>query len=171
MRKVEVHRIDGEKNSLQHLYETVGFWKVIRNYIVIAIGRRTPWFTLKNALYRLIGMKIGRYASIAVLVMPDFLFPELIEIGDNTIIGYNTTILCHEYLIHEYRLGKVKIGKNVMIGANCTIMPGVEIGDGSIISACSLVNKDIPPGVLAGGVPAKILKDVDNGDKISGQDI
>ncbi len=167
MRKVDIYRIEGERNSLQHLYETVGFWKVIRNYIVISIGRRAPWFNFKDALYRLIGMKIGAYASIAVLVMPDFLFPELIEIGENSLIGYNTTILCHEYLIHEYRLGRVKIGRNVMIGANCTIMPGIEIGDNAVVSACSLVNKDIPPGVLAGGVPVKILKDVGYHEGIS----
>ncbi|TZE82529.1 acyltransferase [Calorimonas adulescens] len=167
MRRVEIYRIEGDKNSLQHLYETVGFWKVIRNYIVISLGRRTPWFNLKSAMYRSIGMKIGKFASIAVLVMPDFLFPELIEIGENTIIGYNTTILCHEYLTNEYRLGKVKIGRNVMIGANCTIMPGVEIGDGAVVSACSLVNKDIPPGAFAGGVPVKILKNGDNHEGIS----
>ena len=47
--------------------------------------------------------------------------------------------------------------RNVLIGANSTILPGVEIGDGAIVSAASLVNRDIPPGVFAGGNPVKII--------------
>ena len=91
------------------------------------------------------------------MAMPDVMFPERIKVGDNSIIGYNTTILAHEYLIDEYRIGDVVIGENVLIGANTTILPGVEIGDGAIVSAATLVNKDIPPGVFAGGNPVKII--------------
>ncbi len=53
----------------------------------------------------------------------------------------------------------VIIGNNVWIGANCIIMPGVSIGDGSVITAGSVVIKDIPSKCLAGGNPAKIIKD------------
>src|SRR5699024_723563 len=76
---------------------------------------------------------------------------------DNTIIGYNTTILAHEYLIEEYRLGEVRIGSNVLIGANTTILPGVTIGDGAIVSAAALINKDVPAGAFVGGNPAKVI--------------
>ena len=62
-------------------------------------------------------------------------------------IGYNTTILAHEYLIKEYRLGEVRIGENVLIGANTTILPGVTIGDGAVVAG-SVVHKDVAPGVL-----------------------
>lgn len=102
-------------------------------------------------------MEIGHKASFALMVMPDVMFPERIKVGDNSIIGFNTTILAHEYLIDEYRIGDVVIGKDVLIGANTTILPGVEIGDGAIVSAASLVNCDIPPGVFAGGNPVKII--------------
>ena len=44
-----------------------------------------------------------------------------------------------------------------MIGANTTILPGVEIGDGAIVSAASLVNRDIPAGAMAGGNPVRII--------------
>ena len=57
------------------------------------------------------------------MVMPDIMFPEKITVGDNSIIGYNTTLLAHEYLIREYRLGEIVIGNEVMIGANTTILP------------------------------------------------
>ncbi len=73
-------------------------------------------------------MKIGKKTSFALMVMPDTMFPERITVGENSIIGFNTTILAHEYLIEEYRVGDVIIGDRVMIGANTTILPGVEIG-------------------------------------------
>jgi len=52
----------------------------------------------------------------------------------------------------------ISIGNDVWIGANTCIMDGVEIGDGAIIAANALVNKDIPPYTIVGGVPAKIIK-------------
>lgn len=85
----------------------------------------------------------------------DVLFPQLIEIGDNTIIGFNTTILCHEFLIKEYVTGPVVIGRDVMVGANTTILPGIKIANGSVVSAHSLVNSDVEGFV--GGVPARPL--------------
>jgi acetyltransferase-like isoleucine patch superfamily enzyme len=98
-------------------------------------------------------MKIGKTSALALMVMPDTMFPELIEIGDNSIVGYNTTILAHEYLIKEYRLGKVIIGNNVMIGANSLILPGVEIGDNSIVAAGAVVHKSVPSNCFARGNP------------------
>jgi acetyltransferase-like isoleucine patch superfamily enzyme len=53
----------------------------------------------------------------------------------------------------------VVIGNKVWIGANVTILKGVTIGDGAVVAANSLVNKDIPPKCLVGGVPAKIIKE------------
>ena len=102
-------------------------------------------------------MKVGKQTSFALMVMPDIMFPELIKVGNNSVIGYNTTILAHEYLIEEYRLGEVVIGDNVLIGANTTILPGVTIGDNAIVSAASLVNKDVPAGAFVGGNPIKII--------------
>jgi acetyltransferase-like isoleucine patch superfamily enzyme len=103
----------------------------------------------------MMGIRVGSNVSIALEVTMDVLFPQLIEIGDNTIIGFNTTILCHEFLIKEYVTGPVVIGRDVMVGANTTILPGVTIADGSVVSAHSLVNSDIEGFV--GGVPARPL--------------
>jgi len=109
-------------------------------------------------LYRLIGVRIGKDASIGLMAMFDIFFPELIEIGENSVVGYNVTLLAHEYLVDECRTGRIKIGKNVMIGANSTILAGVNIGDGAIISACSLVNRDVRCDAFVGGVPIKDLR-------------
>ena len=55
---------------------------------------------------------------------------------------------------------KVTIGNNVWIGSGANILPGVTIGDNSIIAAGALVNKDIPSNVIVGGVPAKIIRNL-----------
>ncbi|WP_088069927.1 acyltransferase [Gottfriedia luciferensis] len=157
MRNTKRFPIEGE-NSLWQLYKTVSFWKTFRNVVVIEIARYVPFFRLKNWMYRnLIGMKVGEFTSFAFKVTPDLMFPELISVGKNSIVGYNTTILAHEYLINEYRLGEVIIGDNVLVGANTTILPGVTIGDGAKISAATLVNKDVPAGAFVGGNPMTII--------------
>lgn len=119
------------------------------------LARISPSLSLKLWLYRMMGIRVGNNVSIALEVTMDVFFPQLIEIGDNTIIGYNTTILCHEFLIKEYVTGPVVIGRDVMVGANTTILPGVTIANGSVVSAHSLVNSDIEGFV--GGVPARPL--------------
>ncbi|ALS74558.1 acetyltransferase [Planococcus rifietoensis] len=157
MRRTERYPVEGA-NSLWHIYKTVPFWKVAKNFLVLQTARYTPFLPMKNWLYRqFLGMKVGKETSFALMVMPDVMFPERIQVGDNTVIGYNTTILAHEYLIEEYRLGDVLIGDRVMIGANSTILPGIKIGDGAIVSAATLVHKDVPAGAFVGGNPMKII--------------
>ncbi len=157
MRRVERHRTE-PINSLWFWYKTVNPLRAVFNFIVIYMARFVPFLPLKNSMYRLTGMKVGKNVSIGLMAMFDIFFPELIEIGDNTIIGYNSTILAHEYMVKEWGKGKVVIGKDVTIGANVTILPGVIIGNGSTISACSLVNRDVPDYAFVGGIPIKSLK-------------
>ncbi len=54
--------------------------------------------------------------------------------------------------------GKVIMKKGSSLGSHSVVMPGVTIGENSIVGACSLVNKDIPPDVIAFGIPAKVVK-------------
>jgi acetyltransferase-like isoleucine patch superfamily enzyme len=157
MRKTTRYPVKGA-NSLWHVYKTVPFWKVVKNFLVIQLARYTPFLGMKNWLYRtFLGLKVGEQTSFALMVMLDVMFPEKISVGRNTVIGYNTTILAHEYLIKEYRLGPVQIGSEVMIGANSTILPGVTIGDGAIVSAGTLVHKDVPAGAFVGGNPMRVI--------------
>ena len=145
-------------NSLWQLYKTVSFFKVAKNFIFIQLSRYCPFLSVKNWIFRtFLGMKVGENTAVALMVMMDIMFPEKISIGRNSIIGYNTTILAHEYLIKEYRLGNVEIGSDVMIGANSTILPGVKIGDGAVVAAASVVTKDVPEGAFVGGNPAQLI--------------
>jgi len=158
MRRTKRYPVKGDGNSLWYVYKTVPFWKVVRNFIIIQLARYTPFLSMKNWLYRtFLGMKVGQKTSFALMVMLDVMFPEKISVGRNSVIGYNTTILAHEYLINEYRLGSVIIGDEVLIGANSTLLPGIEIGDGAIVSAGTLVHKDVPAGAFVGGNPMKII--------------
>lgn len=157
MRNTDRFPVSGA-NSLWHVYKTVPFWKVIKNFIIIELARYTPSLRIKNWMYRtFLRMKVGEQTSFALMVMLDIMFPEKISVGRNTVIGYNTTILAHEYLIKEYRLGDVHIGSEVMIGANSTILPGVTIGDRAIVSAGTLVHKDVEAGTFVGGNPMRLI--------------
>lgn len=158
MRRTERYPVEGP-NALWQIYKTVSFWKAMRNFVCIQAARYSPSLRFKNWLYRrVLGMKVGKQTAFALMVMPDVFFPERITVGDNTVIGYNTTILAHEYLISEYRLGDVRIGSNVMIGANTTILPGVTIGDGAVVGAGSVVHKDVEPGAFVAGNPLQVIR-------------
>jgi len=131
----------------------------MRNFIFIQIARYSPSLKLKNWIYRnVLGMKVGKQTAFGLMVMVDVFFPEKITIGDNTVIGYNTTILAHEYLVEEYRLGEVQIGSNVLIGANCTILPGVTIGDRAVVGAGAVVHRNVEAGSFVAGNPLQVIR-------------
>ena len=146
MRKTERFRLAGP-NPLWQMYRTIQFVRVFKNTAVVMVGRFFPSVKAKRWLYRtFLGMRIGECSALALMVTPDVMFPERISIGRNTVIGFNTTILCHEYLVDEYRIGDVSIGDEVLIGANVTILPGVTIGDRAVVGAGAVVHRDVLPG-------------------------
>lgn len=141
-------------NPLWNIYRIVRFPKVFKNTIIIELAKYVPSMALKRWIYiNLLHLSIGATTSIAYKVMLDIFYPELIQIGHNSVIGYNTTILTHEALIEEFRYGSVKIGNNTLIGANVTILPGVTIGHHVTIAAGTIVTKDIPDYTFAYGNP------------------
>lgn len=148
----------GPENALSYWWKTVHPLRVIWNFFFIYLAKYSPSLALKRQLLRRTGMRVGRAVSVGLAVVFDVFYPEEIEIGDNSIIGYNSVVLAHEFMVEEWRKGPVRIGRNVSIGANVTILPGVVIGDGATISAMSLVNKDIPAGEFWGGIPVRPLK-------------
>jgi len=158
MRRLEYYPVEGH-NSLWYWTKAVSPLKTVKNFIIIQLCRYSPSLRFKNFLYRtFLGVKVGPHTSIGLMVMFDIFFPERISIGENVIIGYNSTILCHEFIRKEYRLGQVVIEDDVTIGANTTVLPGVKIGKGATVSACSLVNKDVAPGSFVGGIPIREIK-------------
>ena len=156
-----VRRLNKQKrfsiNPLWQVYKIVRFPKVFKQTIIIEISRFIPSMRLKRSIYRkFLKMAIGQNTAFAYKVLPDLFYPELISVGNNSVIGYNTTILTHEILVNEYRYGRVDIGSQTLIGANVTILPGVKIGHNVIIKAGTIVSKDVPNDTIAFGNPMQI---------------
>lgn len=90
-----------------------------------------------------------------------------IIIGENSTLAYCTKILTSAdpngpynalSKLYPYKKAPVTIGKNVWVGANSTILPGVTIGDFVVVAAGSVVTRDVPSGCMVAGVPAVIKK-------------
>ena len=142
-----------------YCFDDVSRWRVVWNWLWMTLAKTCPWFSLKIVLMRLTGAKIGKHVSLGYACQVDVLFPGRIRIGDDAIIGYNTTLLAHGYMHDAYQLGNVTIGPRASIGANCTILPGVTIGEGAVVGAMSLVNRDVPAGEFWAGNPARKIRD------------
>jgi acetyltransferase-like isoleucine patch superfamily enzyme len=132
------------------------FARILLNYCVIYACCHCPSLTIKRWVFRALGMKLSSNVTIASGVVMDYFRPELVEIGENTIIGMDCLLLTHEYLRDRFRVGAVRIGKNVLVGARTTILAGVTIGDGCTISAQSFVDRSVPPNMFVVGNPAVI---------------
>lgn len=140
-------------------------WYKTRNPIIVLFYsflmttmKFVPPCDFKNNVFRAMGVKIGKDVAISPGVLIDPFFPELISIDDGSIIGWDAKIITHEYLIDEILIGEVKIGKKVLVGNSSIVRPGVILGDGSIVGYNSLVNKDVSPKTLVGGLPIKLIK-------------
>jgi acetyltransferase-like isoleucine patch superfamily enzyme len=85
-----------------------------------------------------------------------------IEIGDDTQVGPNTVLTTtgHDYLAANLQQNyeSIKIGRRVWISANCTILPGVTIGDQAVIGAGAVVSRNIPARCVALGIPARVVR-------------
>ncbi len=126
---------------------------------------------LRPIIMRKIGCHVGKGVFVGDNVRIDSGHADLIYIEDHAHITGGCRLLCHQRnLLHyrkgddasklPYKLGEIHIGKGVMIGMESLIMPGVSIGDGSVIGAGSVVTKDIPSWTIATGRPAKVVKNI-----------
>ena len=91
---------------------------------------------------------------------------ELIKIGKHTTFSFQAMVLTSNQGVEDFSevaLAPVIIGENVRIESRVIILKGVTIGDNTVIGAGSVVTKDIPSGVLAVGVPCKVIKQIDRG--------
>lgn len=115
-----------------------------------------------------LGISFGK--KVRILHFPRFgSEPYLIKIGDNVTITRGVVFLNHDGGVALFRdeypglnnYAKIEVGNNVFLGVNSIIMPGVTIGSNVVIGAGSVVTKSIPDNVVAAGVPAKIIKSIE----------
>ena len=89
-----------------------------------------------------------------------------VVLGDNCLVGHNVVFATLNHgILPETRASMLPapiiVGKNVWIGSNSTILQGVNIGDGAIVAAGSVVNRDVPANTIVGGVPAKVIRNIE----------
>jgi acetyltransferase-like isoleucine patch superfamily enzyme len=112
----------------------------------------------KVDLYQRLNIGPGTHWSIANL---DGIAPQLITIGRDCMITPRVMILTHDasFFIHtrRYKFAPVKIGDRVFVGYGAIIMPGVTIGENSIVGAGAVVTHDVPSNTVVVGVPATVL--------------
>ncbi len=157
MRRLDRKTFDRRINAGVYWYKVKNPLRIIANGLILSFAKYFPSLPVKRGLLRLTGVRVGKNVSVAPSTI-DPIFPELIDIGDNVMIGWDTMILTHEIIGSEFRKGRVKIGENTTIGARSLILAGVKIGKNAIIEADSLVNKDVKDNCIVGDVPIKQIK-------------
>ncbi len=111
-----------------------------------------------NLWFRLLGAKVGRRVIMNTTDLSDW---DLLDIGDDVILGAGAVVICHVVEMGELKLMPVKIGDGCSVGRNTVIFPGCTIGEGSVVGAMSLLtkNRTIPPGQIWGGAPATYIRE------------
>lgn len=144
-----------------YFYQPALFLSAINNYLIhivhflfLPLVRGTPpliWF------YRALGAKIGKNSFVMSTRIWDL---DMLEIGDNSVIGGNVGISAHAVEGTKGTMSKVRIGNNVSIGADTLILPGVTIEDNVIVGAKSLIPKGavLEKDSLYGGVPVRKIR-------------
>lgn len=147
-------------------------------YLLELVGW-VPSHLIRNGIYSLAGIKIGRGSTIHVGCR--FYQPNKITIGEDTSVGDRSfldgrakltigshTSIASQVMIYnsEHKLDDqwfraieepVTIGNYVFIGPRAIILPGVTIGDGAVVAAGAVVTKNVAPRTMVGGIPAKMI--------------
>jgi exopolysaccharide acyltransferase PssR len=99
---------------------------------------------------------IGRETRIALRAYIDLTNPHGVHIGDGTLVETGAAVLAHDPSRHFH--AHTRIGRNCLIGKRALVMPGVTIGDQSIVLPGSLVKEDVPAGSMVAGYPARVMR-------------
>jgi acetyltransferase-like isoleucine patch superfamily enzyme len=112
---------------------------------------------IKIVVYRMLKVKIGKNCYIGPFVMFDAHSPNLIEIGNNVIISFESKLHTHEISHNKLTIGRILIGDNTVIGANSIIKCGVKIGSYVDVGMGCVVSENIPDNCIAIGNPMRII--------------
>ena len=117
---------------------------------------KLPFNTLKIAMLRWSGARVGRGVFISTDVSIDPTFPELLTIEDEVMVGVGARIFLHLFNRDHFQAGHVTVRKGAIIGAAALVGPGVEIGAGAVVALGAVVRRNVPAGKAAIGNPARI---------------
>lgn len=138
--------------------------KPIRKWVAQVVAPNCVFNNIRILLYRLCGFKIGKHVFIGMRCYLDDLCYDKLTIGNNVTISYGTYFACHGKHQDHY---PITIMDGAYIGMRASIISknaergipeGVIIGKNAIIGSCSLVNRNVPDGATAVGVPCRIIE-------------
>lgn len=137
--------------------------KPVRKFVAQVLAPNCPFNIIRILLYRLCGFKIGKHTFIGMKCYLDDMCYDLMKIGNNVTISYGVYFACHgkrqEHL-------PIIIEDGAYIGMRASIINkpaknaeggGITIAQDAVVGACTLVNKNIPKGATAVGIPCRII--------------
>ena len=157
----EARRITAELNNAYHNMDE------IRELFSRLSGKPVdPSFRIFPPFYTDFGKNIHVGKNVFINACCHFQDQGGITLGDDCLIGHNVVFATLNHFIEPAKRASmhpapIVLGKKVWVGSNSTILQGVTIGDNSIIAAGSVVTKDVPANTIVGGVPARILRNLD----------
>lgn len=171
---LEYFRLDSSRRTMrrsaaQHGYKgrfaSLRFFLAsLNDYLLHTIAYFSPIPSLRVMCQRKRGVRIGKNVQIGPHVIIDTVFPSFVVIeegvslaGSNYILAHNTPLEFHSNDFPSF-VAPVVIKKNAWITIGAIILPGVTVGEGSVVGAGSVVIKDIPAHTFVGGIPAKYIR-------------
>ena len=154
------------RSARTHGYRSVLWFSIVRlkDNLLNRFSRGCPWNRMRILLQRWRGVRIGQHVHIGPDCTIDYPYPYFVSIGDGSSLAGNVYVLAHSTPL-EYHADSLQsfvaptvIGQNVWVGVGATVMPGVHIGDGSVVAAGAVVTENVPERTIVAVVPAKIIK-------------
>jgi acetyltransferase-like isoleucine patch superfamily enzyme len=143
----------------------IGSFRKFMNRIWYILGYFGPGNKLRVFANRARGVKIGKNVFIDAFVHIDTAVPSLVKIEDNVKLSVGVKIFAHNSVFQDINprdpiiISPVLIKKRAQLAPNVIVLEGVTIGENSIIGTSAVVNKDIPNGMIAVGIPAKPINE------------
>jgi len=131
-------------------------WSYARALVLLTL-LRSPFNSLKIALLRHLGARVGDRVYISADVWIDPVFPQLLVVEDDVMIGHGVKIALHEFGRDRFRAGRVILRRGSVIGGFALIGQGVEIGENAVVAGGAVVGRDVPASMMAVGNPARIF--------------
>lgn len=116
------------------------------NFCVAKLAEMIPLSSIKVAIYRMMGVRIGKGVFISPDVILDPHFPRLIFLEDYAVLGWGSKVFTHEMSTQKYRVGRVVIGKGAVVGAFSIIRAGTTVGENAQTCMNSYIYKSVPSG-------------------------
>lgn len=139
------------------------YWKLNAVIVDLALKALRPFATVftETLIHAGFGARMGRQTAVAGVLRDH----PLLDIGDNATIGQNSVLTAHAITHGEIVIEPIKIGRGAVVGINCVVMPGVELGEGAVLApgGVATIGTKILPYELWGGIPARKLKDLRQG--------